>query len=141
MYYWNTFRTSLEYTGDTTGGPWEHLHTCVIAMWQLLGPSVHPNPLRHCHHLCPILVSPAQCDVGTEGARQDGWALRDTSHLWGQGTWGNMGPYRDLVGTRRGCVETWGGGRVMVRLADDIMMAMKNCWEHRSDLGVAAGMC
>lgn len=82
--------------------------TCVVAMRQLCGPSVHSHALCCCHHLCPLLVSPAQRDVGAEGARQEGWALQDTGHLqgWGQGTWEDMGPQRDLAGTRRGHLGT-----------------------------------
>lgn len=66
--------------------------TCVVTLWQLFGPSVHPHPPCCCHYLRLILVSPAQRDVGAEGARQEGWALRDTSHLWGHGeTWHHTG--------------------------------------------------
>lgn len=118
---WDTLGTLQGDHGDTCC-------TCVIAMRQLCGPSVHSHPLCRCHHLCPFLVSPAQHDVGTEGARQEGRALQDTSHLRGrgQGTWEDMGPHRDLAGTRRGHLGTWGGGRVMVRLADDMGMAVEN---------------
>ena len=57
------------------------------------------------------------------------------------GTRGDMAPHRDLAGTRRGHVQTWGSDKVMVGLAHYIGMAVKNCWEHKSYLGVAVGMC
>lgn len=38
-------------------------------------------------------------------------------------------------------MQTWGSDKVMVGLAHYIGMAVKNCWEHKSYLGVAVGMC